>query len=203
MSSKKLNSIKKRNTLINKIFKKDKTTGLVIGNSQLEIFYEGPNQEVRNLKYYTFWEIKQKNKNCTKIFIREIFVGPKKKDKPFPEAALLSRNDNLFGSRRAATSHGVIYYEKNLDQFRIRINRHENQYDLDGIINQGQKILFSHTENEDHRSLGNAAVAFWNWKKSNSSNKLPKDILQKIEGKNFDTIFNTIYKNNHTVIDRD
>ena len=201
MSGKKLNSRKKRNALINKIFKKDKTTGFVIGNSRIEIFYEGTNQEVRNLKYYHFWEIKQKNKNCTKIFIREIFVGPPKKDKPYPEGALLSRNDNLFGSRRGATGHGVIYYEKNLDQFRIRINRHENQYDLDGIINNSKKILFSSTENEDQRSLGNAWVGFLNWKKSNSSNKLPEDILQKIEGKNFDTIFNTLYKSNNTLIE--
>jgi len=177
-NNKRLDTLKKRKTVIHNLFKKDKKTGQILLRSESQLLYEKPGDKLKsNLEFFSVCQIESINKNYSDIYVKQVVFGPP--PSKFGEGATCS---SCRKERYQSNRINHITYNKQLDIFNVTVCLADNTFNSFGQFNNSKKFVYDTWENEDPRSLSNAFVG--KVKSRNiTSDKLPRisyNYLQKI-----------------------
>jgi len=76
-NNKRLDTLKKRKTVIHNLFKKDKKTGQILLRSESQLLYEKPGDKLKsNLEFFSVCQIESINKNYSDIYVKQVVFGP-------------------------------------------------------------------------------------------------------------------------------
>lgn len=192
-NKKRLDTLKKRKTVIHNLFKKDKKTGQILLKRDVDLLYEKPGEKLRkNIVVFVISQIESINKNYSNIYLREIIFGPPRES--FAPGATLA-TDPI--SKRLVSCYLMhITYNKDLDMFNVTTAAVDDTYNSFGQFNHSKKFVIDLWENEDARSLSNAFVGRFRHRNT-TSDKLPKDILKTVTENSFDELYKQVWENNH------
>jgi hypothetical protein len=199
MVCKKLNSIKKRKDVIDKLFKKDKKSGMILMNYNFNALYESPGEVNRNITWPSLSKVEYINKSYTNIKFKQVMFLRNNND---PLGSGISDSATLKGVRlkdsEIILSRPIIEYIYNityrseLDIFMISQARIDDITIGIGFFRNSKKIVFEYLESSDYRFAGNAHVSVATLTPTKYE-KIPKDIQQLINKYSFDYLYKLVW----------